>query len=61
MPDTPYSLAFSAPGPSLPRRNVVACIFTVRLKMVAYIRTHGGLSPFLERHDWPCEVDQIVF
>ncbi|CAL8583704.1 hypothetical protein XPA_009324 [Xanthoria parietina] len=32
MPDTPYSLAFSAPGPTLPRRNVVACIFTVRLK-----------------------------
>ncbi|KAI4270097.1 MAG: hypothetical protein L6R38_007227, partial [Xanthoria sp. 2 TBL-2021] len=61
MPDTPYSLAFSAPGPTLPRRNVVACIFTVRLKMAAYIRTHGGLNPFLEQRDWPCEADQIVF
>lgn len=61
MPHTSYSLAFSAPGPTLPRRNVVACIFTVRLKMKADMRTHGELGPFLAPREWPCETDRLVF
>ncbi|KAI4178025.1 MAG: hypothetical protein LQ348_005719 [Seirophora lacunosa] len=60
IPDTPYSLDFDAPGPELPRRNVVACILTVRLEMIAYMRKYGGVGKF-ETHEWPCELDSVVF
>ncbi|KAL9007823.1 MAG: hypothetical protein Q9173_006989, partial [Seirophora scorigena] len=60
IPDTPYSLDFDAPGPDLPPRNVFACIFTVRMDMIAYMRKYGGAGTF-ETREWPCELESMGF
>ena len=60
MPDSPYSLDFAPPGRILPRNNVVACLFTVRLELHAHIRSHRKHDEFKGR-DWLCAQENIVF